>query len=296
MDNPIIDPVDAAGKYVEAVREEVESLGLKINILGLIASSDKPSVAYAKATQRSFSSVGIHYDLRYVERLDLEKSIHEANADERIHGIFIYFPVFYTGHDDYLRNQVDYRKDIEAGSIYWTRKLYANDRFALDKEDPRKALLPCTPLAIIKILTEAGKYGQGLSQPLEGKIVTIFNRSEVTGRPLAMMLSNDGARVYSFDINGPLLFRNAVPSETDISRREALRQSDIVVTGVPSADFPKIQRDEVRPNVVCINFSSVNNFSDNMAEHTSVYIPRIGPMTVAMCMRNSLRLYHNFHG
>ena len=54
MDNPIIDPVDAAGKYVEAVREEVESLGLKINILGLIASSRQTFGCLRKSDSTKF--------------------------------------------------------------------------------------------------------------------------------------------------------------------------------------------------------------------------------------------------
>ena len=43
-------------------------------------------------------------------------------------------------------------------------------------------------------------------RPLEGRTVAIFNRSEVVGRPLASMMAHDGARVFSFDVGGPLLF------------------------------------------------------------------------------------------
>ena len=198
--------------------------------------------------------------------------------------------------DSYLRNLVDYRKDIEAGSQYWTHKLYNNDRLAVPGDPLKKALLPCTPLAIIKILTETGLCANHDEHPLKGKTVTIFNRSEVIGRPLAVMLSNDGAKVYSFDINGPLLFTNAKPAEVDISRSAALAISDIVITGVPSEHFEKIRCDEILPDTVCLNFSSVPNFADDIARHTNIFIPKVGPMTVAMCMRNTVRLYKNFHG
>jgi methylenetetrahydrofolate dehydrogenase (NADP+)/methenyltetrahydrofolate cyclohydrolase len=124
--------------------------------------------------------------------------------------------------------------------------------------------------------------------------VTIFNRSEVNGRPLAVMMSNDGARVYSFDINGPLLFENAKPYEVKITRKEALARSDIVITGVPHKSFDKIRSEEIRPGTVCVNFSTWPNFADDISEHTDIYIPKVGPMTVAMCMRNTLRLYRNF--
>lgn len=289
------DPSVVAEKYVEAIRDEVGKLGCKINVVGFIATDDQPSQSYAKATRQKFNEVGISYDLRQVERLELEQAIMEANADSDLHGIFIYFPVFHSQQDSYLRNLVDYRKDIEAGSHYWVRKLYANDRFAIAGDSSRKALLPCTPLAIIKMLTAVGIYKEDVERPIEGRLVTIFNRSEVNGRPLAVMMSNDGAGVYSFDINGPLLFENAKPYEVKITRKEALAQSDIVITGVPHKSFEKIGCDEIRPGTVCVNFSSWPNFEDDIERHTDIYIPKIGPMTVAMCMRNTLRLFRNFH-
>jgi len=155
--------------------------------------------------------------------------------------------------------------------------------------------LPCTSLAIIKMLTEIGAYAIDSGRPIEGKVVTIFNRSEIIGRPLAVMMSNDGAKVHSFDINGPLEFVDAVPSESSITRKQALLESDIVITGVPSDSFKKIGSDEVHEDTICLNFSSVPNFEDNIGTHADIYIPRIGPMTVAMCMRNTLRLFMNFH-
>jgi 5,10-methylene-tetrahydrofolate dehydrogenase/methenyl tetrahydrofolate cyclohydrolase len=293
--NPELDPTIIARKYISEVKIEIDSIDANINVVGLIASDDKPSLAYARATQKKFDAIGIDYDLRHIKRLELENEIVSLNADPKVHGIFIYFPVFHNEQDSYLRNLVDYQKDIEAGSQYWTRKLYANDRLALSHDPSRKALLPCTPLAIVKLLAELGLYNDAASRPLTGKTVTIFNRSEVIGRPLAVMLSNDGARVYSFDLNGPLLFRDAKPEEIDISRATALQESDIVITGVPSLQFTKIHDSEIKPDSVCLNFSSLPNFADDIEAHSGIYIPKVGPMTVAMCMRNTIRLYANFH-
>ncbi len=311
-----LDPAVVAEQYVEEIRQEVLEAGQPVNVVGLIATDDLPSISYAKATKQKFDEIGISYDLRQVERLSLEQAIVDANADTDVHGIFIYFPVFDNQQDSYLRNLVDFTKDIEAGSMYWVRKLYSNDRLALAHDPEKKALLPCTPLAIIKMLTAVGAYGEvdvarpgearpgearpeearpEETRPIEGKRVTIFNRSEVNGRPLAVMMSNDGAQVFSFDVGGPMLFENAKPFESRITRAEALAQSDIVVTGVPSRSFEKIRTNEIREGTVCINFSSIPNFDDDIETHTNIYIPRVGPMTVAMCMRNTLRLFRNFH-
>ena len=296
QNNPQLDPAQIAKKYVAEVKVQVERISTRIKVVGLIASQDKPSLAYARATQQKFDAIGIDYDLRNIERLDLEHEILALNASPDVHGIFIYFPVFHNEQDSYLRNLVDYRKDIEAGSQYWTHKLYTNDRLAVPGDPLKKALLPCTPLAIIKMLAETGICDPQDEHPLAGKTVTIFNRSEVIGRPLAVMLSNDGAKVYSFDINGPLLFTNAKPAEVDISRSAALATSDIVITGVPSQHFEKVRGDEILPGTVCLNFSSVPNFADDIEPQTHIFIPKVGPMTVAMCMRNTVRLYKNFHG
>jgi len=287
-----------ANKYFLEAALSAKDLAEVPNVLALIASDDEPSLAYARATRQRFVQAGFKYELRNVNRLELEQEILRANDDPEIHGIFIYYPIFANRQDDFLRNQVHYTKDIEAGSQYWTRKLYANERHAADDQPGKKAVLPCTPLAIVKLLIELGVYqdiSDDNSQPLLGRTVTIFNRSEVIGRPLAVMLSNDGARVLSFDEHGPLEFINAQPREIKIGRSEALIAADIVITGVPNTSFPPITASEIRPETACINFSSVNNFSDDITTQTARFLPRVGPMTVAMCLRNTLRLYQNFH-
>jgi methylenetetrahydrofolate dehydrogenase (NADP+)/methenyltetrahydrofolate cyclohydrolase len=290
-----LDPAKVAQKYLDEVKIELESLGEQLRVVGFVASDDLPSITYANATQQKFTDAGIAYELRRIARLDLEEAIVEINEDPEIHGLFVYLPVFNNEQDVILRNLVDFRKDIEGGGQYWTRKLYDNDRLAADDNQTKKALLPCTPLAIIKMLTEAGIYLADVDLPISDKIVTVFNRSEVVGRPLAAMLSNDGAQVYSFDINGPLEFNGGKPAEVEITRQQALAQSDIVITGVPSENFQKVSATELRKDAVCLNFSFYINFDEDMSTHAGIYIPRIGPVTVAMCMRNTLRLYKNFH-
>ena len=290
----IVDPAEIAKKHLLQLKESVARLSKNMHVVGFIASDDQPSLSYANATRKVFTDVGFNYDLRRVKRLELEIEIIKANEDKRVHGIFIYLPVFSNQEDDYLRNLVHYTKDIEAGSLYWTRKLNTNDRSATDEDTNKKALIPCTPLAIVKVLDDIGEYGNG-DLPLAGKAITIFNRSEVIGRPLAVMMSNDGAMVLSFDEHGPLEFKAGAPNETSMGRRSALAQSDIIITGVPGSGFALVKREEVPGNSVCVNFSSEKNFNEDVESHVRTFIPRVGPMTVAMCMRNTIRLFENFH-
>ncbi len=80
---------------------------------------------------------------------------------------------------------------------------------------------------------------------MHGKRITIVNRSEVVGRPLAALLANDGAQVYSVDEKGILEFHRGQGLslnkhevfETEITLVDALNISDIVIAGVPSPHY-----------------------------------------------------------
>ncbi|CAN0497043.1 unnamed protein product, partial [Laminaria digitata] len=63
-----------------------------------------------------------------------------------------------------------------------------------------------------------------------GKTVTIINRSEIVGRPLAAMLANDGATIYSVDVDSIFLFKRGALRKTGATPEEAVGQSDVVIT------------------------------------------------------------------
>jgi methylenetetrahydrofolate dehydrogenase (NADP+)/methenyltetrahydrofolate cyclohydrolase len=294
----IIDPSAVAAEFRKALREEIAALPTPLRLLGLISGQHGPAQTYAEYTRRGCEEVGVSFELKSVARLEAEAAVAAANADPNVHGVLIYYPIFGTEQDRYLRDSVDPGKDIEGLHSFWSRCLYENRRF-IDGAQTKKAILPCTPLAILKLLEAADAFDAGASRPLEGRRVCIFNRSEVVGRPLASMLANDGARVVSFDVDGPLLF---VPGkgdephsvrETDIDRRAALADADIVVTGVPSRSFERIAARELEAHTVCVNFSTFANFESDVREKVRVFVPRVGPMTVTMALRNTLRLYRN---
>lgn len=289
----MIDPSETARSYRTEIKAQINQIGAKLQLVGFLSSDYPPSITYANYTKAGCDDVGIAFDIRQVNKLHLEEAVDQANADKSVHGIIIYYPIFATEQDAYIRDALDHRKDIEGLNSFWARRLYHNDRY-VDNAQEKKSILPCTPLAIVKLLKEAEALGAGDS-PLAGKIVTIFNRSEVVGRPLANMLANDGAEVYSFDVDGPILFKRGELHETRLTRAEALAQSDVVITGVPSRSFPLVSAQEIKQDVVCINFSTFKNFEDDVKDKARVFVPRVGPMTVAMALRNTLRLYHNFH-
>jgi methylenetetrahydrofolate dehydrogenase (NADP+)/methenyltetrahydrofolate cyclohydrolase len=293
----IIDPAAVARGFRDQIRAEVARLDTPLVLVGILAAGHGPSVTYAEYTQKGCQDVGVGFDLRHVRRLEVEAAIRDANADPKVHGIFIYYPIFGTEQDSYLRDLVDPGKDIEGLHTFWARCLYENRRF-LDEAHTKKAILPCTPLAILKLLDAAEVSQPSAPRPLAGRRACIFNRSEVVGRPLASMMANDGAEVVSFDLDGPLSFTPAAEGahevhETRIERAAALAQADVVITGVPTASFARVRAAELRADAVCLNFSTVKNFDEDVVGKAAVLIPRVGPMTVTMALRNTVRLYQN---
>ncbi len=173
-------------------------------------------------------------------------------------------------------------------------------------------------------------YGDRLS----GHTITVINRSEVVGRPLAALLANDGASVYSVDINdvqhftrgeGLHMRRHTVVDKPGWKQEDCLLLSDVVISGVPG-EF-KVPTALVKSGAVCINFSSDGvcspplnlsfppsiavaifgtkliaplllfsrgyfssrqNFTQDIKEKASVYVPTIGKVTIVILLRNLL--------
>ena len=89
--------------------------------------------------------------------------------------------------------------------------LYRNVRYLDYPYNSQKCVLPCTALSVVKILESCpGCYDahRPAGRHMENRVVvTVINRSEIVGRPLAAMLANDGAEVYSVDLDSIYLFR-----------------------------------------------------------------------------------------
>ena len=286
-------PDDLACHHRNILKLYIAKNKLKLNILGILATGEEASRIYADYLVFACKEVGINLSLKVIDSGAVLNNIISANKDPETHGVFIFYPIFKNEEDEKIKGFLNHEKDIEGLSTFWMSRLYKNIRFIDDKRT-KKAILPCTPLAILKTLDFIGMAPDSESTaPFRGKKVTIFNRSDLVGQPLAHMLKNDEAEVFAFDIYGGVRMKaNLKP--TRITRAEALRVSDIVVTGVPSRDFQKVRASEIKEGAYCLNFSSVQNFEDDAKVKAGVFVPRVGPMTIAMCLRNTMRLYENY--
>lgn len=168
--------------------------------------------------------------------------------------------------------------------------IQAND---IPPQGTLKSILPCTPLAIIKCLEHAGLYNQLLKygDRAFGKTVTVINRSEVVGRPLAALLANDGARVLSVDIDSIQEYtkrpKTAVDPEAggdtkqkrifhpthvvnscSLTLEQCLALSDAVVSAVPSLTY-KVSTDALKDGCVAVNVAGEKNFEETVREKVS---------------------------
>lgn len=294
----VVDPSEVARSYRDEVRASVSALaerGRALRIVGILSQTSGPAATYARYAVKGCEAVGIAMEVRRVASGEVEAAIAAANAAPDVNGIFLYYPLTDPIADRWLRELVDPRKDVEGMHSFWSRLLYENRRF-VDDAGAHRAILPCTPLAILKLLQHAGMRGEGSEAPLEGLTACVINRSDIVGRPLAAMLANDGARVHSLDVHGSLVLEPAIGRHThDVrdsaaTRAEALAEADVVVSAVPAAAFEPVMGSELKPGALLVNVAERRNFDDSALEVASAFVPRVGPLTVTMATRNLVRL------
>mmetsp|Transcript_19712 Transcript_19712/g.47601 ORF Transcript_19712/g.47601 Transcript_19712/m.47601 type:complete len:385 (-) Transcript_19712:152-1306(-) len=302
-----------AKPFREEIKAKVEAMkhaGFEPPLLvGLLANKDPAAKKYAEWTGKACRADGLRYELRVLDDpIDVESALIDANEDPRVHGIIVYYPIFgqqesFSGvsHDDYLRDSVSFKCDVEGLCHTYRTNLYRNVRYVDYPANNQKCLLPCTALSVVKILEECpGCYDMDkpIGRKLEGKTVTVINRSEIVGRPLAAMLANDGAIVYSVDINSIYVFQNGrlQPCDDSVTPESCVRKSSIVVTGVPTKNY-RLPTEWIQPNTTVANVASFKNVDEESLLKIPgvVYIPLVGKVTVAMLERNLMRLYEQFH-
>ncbi|KAH9250100.1 hypothetical protein BASA81_012147 [Batrachochytrium salamandrivorans] len=316
-----LDVSQVSAPFREEIRSKVLELWaqkqIKPLLVGLLAHGDASAKKYADWTSRACRADGIEFDLRECHPEELESQLAKANEDAKVHGIMIYYPCFgaqpsfYGGSmDDYLRDSVSVEKDVEGLCSTYRRNLYSNVRYLpwLDngKPSPVQCLLPCTPLAIVKILEHLKVYDSNkpVGDRLSGTTITVVNRSEIVGRPLAAMLANDGAHVMSVDIDSVYgMQRGKMTKAVDATTTQAcVEKSSVVILGVPTKDF-KLNCEWLKRSgqerVIVVNVSHFKNIDEAAlyeANPNAVYVPLVGQVTVAMLERNLLRLIDSFVG
>jgi len=268
----------------------------------------------------------------------IKEKIQTANVSTDVHGILIFYPiyphgpkgpykcrltgVYYKTQDDYLRDLVHPSKDVEG--LCGTKLFKVRDSSQQQTDVVLPTKNPCTALSVLRILQEYhisvsqndNDNGNGKTDSIKidnkdgnldtnirgwrDQTISIVNRSEILGRPLAVMLAQKGATVYSIDINSILQFR---PNGERVRRcntqtttlETCLLESNVVVTGVPQSEF-QLPLSSIAEGTTIINVSEFPNVCEEtlLAERPDIkYIPQVGKVTVAVLENNLMNLKIN---
>lgn len=276
----IIDGKEFSKKILEEISNEqkeiVERKNLRPAGLAVIIVGENPaSQVYVRNKTRACEKVGFYSEtIKLEENIsenDLIKKIEELNENDKIDGILVQLPL--PKHIDELKviNSIKPEKDVDGFSNVNVGKMVIGDE---------SGFLSCTPYGIMQLL-------EGYDIDVDGKDVVVVGRSNIVGKPMAMMLIQKGATVQVCN------------SRTkDLSKK--LKKADIIVVavGVPRM----IKATDVKEGVVVIDVG-INrvdgklcgdvNYED-VAQKASYITPvpgGVGPMTIASLIKNTFISY-----
>lgn len=281
----LLDGKKTAQELYAALQGDVADLkekGIHPKLVIILVGDNPASLSYIKSKQKASEQVGIESELlRYTpEEMDTEKlitKIHELNADDKVHGILVQLPLPEHIYEPEIIKAIDPKKDVDGFTAYNLGKMFLSTQF----ED----LAPCTPLGIITMLDRN-------NVSIEGKEAVVVGRSNVVGKPVAIMLLNRGATV------------TICHSKTkDLASHT--KRADILVVAVGKAHV--ITADMVKDGAVVIDVGInrtdagklVGDVDFEAISKKASYITPVpggcGPMTVASLMLNVVRAAQKLH-
>lgn len=270
-----IDGKATSAKRREAIfaetKELIEKTGVRPGLAVILVGDDPASAIYVRNKKKGCEDMGF---LSREYRLPAETTeeellslIDELNGDEAIHGILVQLPVPKQIDDKKVIARIAPEKDVDAFGYENVGRIMTGD---FD-------FVPCTPAGIMVLLEEYG------IDPA-GKRAVVIGRSNIVGKPMAMLLLHKNATV------------TVCHSRTE-NLAEICRQADILVAAVGKANF--VTADMVKPGAVVIDVGmnrDENGLCGDVAyaqvEPVASYITPVpggvGPMTITMLLQNTL--------
>jgi len=259
---------------VEAA-ELLRTRGLRPGLAAVLVGDNPASKIYVKNKRRDCEKVGIASWLHALpadtSETDLLALIAHLNADQAVHGILVQLPLPEHLNESAVVDAVSPHKDVDGFSPHSLGFLAAG----------RPHFLACTPHGVVQLL-------QRHHIPIAGAHVVVLGRSNIVGKPLALILMQKGVDATV-----------TVCHSRSKDLAELTRSADIVVVAIGQLRF--LRADMIRPGAVVIDVGQHRLPDGSWAgdvdfaavrEVASAITPvpgGVGPMTITMLLYNTLR-------
>ncbi len=271
----ILDGKKLRNKLLDKLKFEIEQYGVKPSLAVILVGDDAASQIYVNNKKKTADSLGIKSTVitypKTVSEMVLLDKIQELNNDDSVNAILIQLPLPEHIDKQKVINSISPIKDVDCFTLENCGRLATG---------LKPYVYPCTPKGILLLLDE---YGISL----DGKHVVIVGRSNLVGKPMALMVLNRNATVticHSHTKNLKEITKTAdvlisavgeVLIEDDMIKNEGV----IVDVGIFRDADGKIRGD--------VQFDSVSKKS----AYISPVPGGVGPMTIASLMINTVDLY-----
>ncbi len=278
------------GKAIaQQVREEVAAevgrraaAGKRQPVLATVLVGDRPdSVSYVTSKGKACQELGMGSVSRHLPgdatQADLEAAVRALNADPAVSGILVQLPLPAHLDEERVLSLINIEKDVDGFSPVNIGRLAQKGREPL--------FVPCTPYGCIYLLEQVGVK-------IEGANAVVLGRSNIVGMPAALLLIGRNATVtvcHSRTRDLPAVCRQADILVAAIGRTEMVR-GDWIKPGAAVIDVginsvPDATRKSGHRLVGDVNFDEAKE----VAGWITPVPGGVGPMTIAMLMRNTLR-------
>ncbi len=265
-----------SAKLREQIKREAAELekktGIKPGLAVIIVGSDPASQIYVRNKGKACEEVGFKSEIYELPEKTTEKEllelVHKLNKRDDIHGILAQSPLPKHLDESLIVNNISPDKDVDAFHPVNVGKIMIGDY----------SFLPCTPAGVMELLKEYN------INP-EGKKCVVVGRSDIVGKPMAMLLLH---------ANGTVTVCHSRTKDL----AEVTREADIVVMAIGKADF--LKGDMIKEGAVVIDVGMNRNAEGKLTgdvdfaecEAKASYITPVpggvGPMTITMLMKNTL--------
>lgn len=253
--------------------DELKKAGITPGLAVVLVGEDPASKVYVRNKTKACEEIGFYHEqynlpatISEEEILDLVDTL---NRSAKIHGILIQAPLPKGLDFKNIIDHIDPNKDVDAFHPYNVGKIMIGDF----------EFLPCTPAGVMELIHEAGVS-------VEGKNCVVVGRSNIVGKPQAMLLLKENGTVT--------VCHSKTPNLADFTRNADILVSAVGRAGLITGDMIKpgatvvdvgMNRNEEGKLVGDVDFSSV----EPVAGYLTPVPGGVGPMTITMLMKNTLK-------